>query len=216
MSQWSRTKIWGNEILYPVELNTEFNQGMNAYNTHRTSEIIDHPDKSITPAKLDANASKNTIILTPAGAILPASATPALVQINGTSHSYYVLDYDPSANEQCYYHFTMPVNWDGKKITAYIKYIANATSGAVVWQIALKGISEGENRDQAVALGLNFPADTVRGTANYLNIVSGTLVMTPVTAGEWVILRMRRNASDAADTLAVDARLLEVVLEWNI
>jgi hypothetical protein len=33
-------------------LNEEFNAGLNTYNNHRTNPIIDHPDKSITPAKI--------------------------------------------------------------------------------------------------------------------------------------------------------------------
>ncbi|GAH52349.1 unnamed protein product, partial [marine sediment metagenome] len=78
-----------------------------------------------------------------------------------------------------------------------------------------KGISETENPDQALT-DEAFSADTVDGTANRLCIASKTFALTGVTAGEWVIIRLSRNADDGGDTLDADARLLEIVIEWNI
>ena len=215
MSAWSRSKIWGAEILYPADLNAEFNAGMNAYNAHRTNATIDHPDASITPAKLDANVSKYTIILIPAGAVFPASNPPELVQINGTNNSYFVADFDKATDEKCDWHFTIPANWDSGNITAKIKYIANATTGNVMWVVSHKGISETESIDQALT-DEAFSADTVDETANNLCIASKTFALTGITTGEWVILRLKRDADDAGDTLDADARLLEIVIEWTI
>lgn len=214
MGAWARVKTWGNEILYPADLNAEFNAGMSAYNTHRINATIDHPDESITPTKLDANASKNTITLKPQDVVLPASNKPALVQVNGTNNSFFVLDFDPNAIEKCFLHFTIPKNWDEGNVTVYFKYRATATSGAVVWQIKYRGISETEDIDPVLTEELIL--GTVSAISNGLSIAFENFPLTGVTAGEWLIFKVGRYGSHGADTLTVDARLLEVVIEWNI
>ncbi|GAH55500.1 unnamed protein product, partial [marine sediment metagenome] len=158
---------------------------------------------------------KKTIILTPAGAVFPASSPSALVQINGTNHSYFLADFDKTTDEKCDWHFTIPATWGGGNITAYIKYIANATTGDVMWVVGYKGISETESIDQALTSEA-FSADTVDGTANRLCIASKTFALTGVTAGEWAILRLTRDANHESDTLDADARLLEIVIDWSI
>jgi len=159
--------------------------------------------------------NKQTIRFKPVDAVLPTANSPELVQINGTNHSYPVLDFDKTTDEKCDWHFTIPANWGSENITARIKYIANVTSGDVMWVMSYKGISETENIDQTLTDEV-FPADTVDGTANRLCIASKAFSLTGITAGEWVILKLTRNADDGGDTLDADARLLEIVIEWNI
>lgn len=216
MSKYTRQyDFTPNTTIESSQVDNEFNAIKTALDDHIDDAIVEHADGSITAAKLDANASKNTIILTPAGAVYPATSGAELVQINGTNHSYFVADFNPNTDEWCFWHFTMPANWDGGDVTVHIKYIANATSGDVLWITYYAGISEGENIDPGFTIE-DFATDTVDGTANNLCIASKTFALTGVTAGEWVIFKLKRDANHADDTLAVDARLLEVVLEWTL
>lgn len=207
------TKLYATKDKEPDKVDTEISYAFAIQENFDT--IRKYLNEIITGENLTTLAKKNTITLIPQDAVLPTTSAPALVKIDGTYHSYNVLDFDSASAEVCYWHFTLPANCDEGNITISIKYIANATTGNVLWMIYLKGISETESIDQSPS-SISFVADTVNGTVNTLCVASKTFLLPVITAGEWLILGLVRDAGEAGDSLAVDARVLEVALEWNL
>jgi len=158
----------------------------------------------------------HTISLLPKDAILPATNKPALTQIDSGVHSYQTLDFDKDTAETCYWHLTIPTSFNDSNITVRISYIANATTGNVVWVAGIRGIAENENVNYDLGEEDNiFTPDTVNAVANYLNVAILSIPSRFFKKGEWLSIPIRRFANSDDDNLTTDARLLEVVLEWE-
>ncbi|GAG70811.1 unnamed protein product [marine sediment metagenome] len=178
--------------------------------------IQDNFDQIVAYTNEARESHKHTITLLPKDAILPVSNKPALTQINSTSHSYNVLDFDKDTAETCYWHLTIPASYNDQPITVKIKYIANATTGDVIWVAGIRGIDPNENVNYSLGEEDNiFTPDTVNATANYLNVATLSIHSRFFKKGEWLSIPIRRFANNGDDTLTVDARLLEVVMEWE-
>jgi len=159
---------------------------------------------------------KHTITLLPKDAILPASNKPSLTQYDGVSHSYEILGFDKDTAETCFWHRTLPATYNNQPITVKIKYIANVTSGNVVWVAGIRGIAEGENVNYILGEEDNiFEPDTVNPVPPYLNIASLSIPSRFFKKGEFLSIPIRRFANSDDDTLNDDAYILAVVLEWE-
>jgi len=159
---------------------------------------------------------KHTITLLPKDAILPVSNKPALTQINSSAHSYNVLGFNPDTAETCFWHRTLPATYNDQPITVKIKYIANATSGDVVWVAGIRGLDKGENVNYSLGEEDNiFEPSTVNPTTLCLNVAILSIPSRFFKKGEWLVIPIRRFANSDDDTMTSDARLLEVVIEWE-
>jgi len=164
---------------------------------------------------VDNKTRTRLIVLTAAGAITPTTGGAAQTKVDGTNHTFYVLDYDPAADEHAYWQFAVPDDYDGGNITVTIVYKAVAAiTGAVVWNCRTLGITDGEVWDAALGTA-QAVTDTVEDIATEINEVSFTAFSPGWAAGDQIIFEVTRDADNASDTLAEDARLLMVKIAYT-
>jgi len=178
--------------------------------------IQDNFDQIVSYTNVARESHKHTITLLPKDAILPASNKPSLIQVNSSAHSYQALYFDKDTAESCFWHRTLPTSYNNQPITVKIKYITDATTGAVVWVAGIRGLDKGGNINYSLGEEDNiFEPDTVNSVAGYLCVATLSIPSRFFKKGEWLVIPIRRFANSGDDTLTTDARLLEVVIEWE-
>lgn len=151
-------------------------------------------------------------ILTPSGAIVPATAGAEQKQTDGTNFSYYTLNFDKDADESAYWELIVPDDYDGGNITVNIWYKTTVTEGTVVFEVKTLGREEGEAFDSALGTGQSNPADTVPATAGNIGICAPSAFSPGWSAGDLVIIKLMRDVSE--DTAAADISVVMVVVEY--
>lgn len=180
----------------------------------KTTGAVD-TSKVLTPT-LD---HKRAYYVPAAGMFAATTSGAASGQYESTTNknNFKVFDFDAASDE--FVHFTLPspLYWDAGTVTAKFFWTAASGSGNVIWGIQGVGTANDDTLD--VAYGT---AQTVTDTllsANDQHVTSATSAMTiagsPV-AGEWLDFRLYRDANAGGDTLAVDARLLGVRIEFGV
>jgi hypothetical protein len=156
-------------------------------------------------------------ILRPA---LTAGATSVTRRSMGASApDIATLDYDPNLVRVCHALLPMPRQWDRQTVYAQIvwSHPSASTSFGVVWSLAAVAMGDGESLGASYGTAVNI-TDT-GGATDTLYITDFTAPITVAGApdvGDAVFLRVSRAATDAADTLGVDARLHEVRLYYTV
>lgn len=175
----------------------------------------DHKD-AITGVHSDMIRQDKTkiAVLTPSGAIIPTADGAEQQMIDGTNFSYYVLDFDQTSPEEAYWQFALPPDFDATKnivVTFFWKAIA-AGVGNVKWGVSVLGRADGEVWD--VALGPQQDVtDTTEDVATEVSKCAVPAFASGWAAGDVAIVEVMRIAG--ADTLAEDARLLMVVIDYE-
>jgi hypothetical protein len=155
----------------------------------------------------------------PASAWIPRTTTGCGVDSAETSTNKINTDqllFDAAAIEYAQAAVVMPNNWNASTITAKFYWTASSGSGDVVWQIAGRALANDDALDQA--MGTAQTATDTLTAANDMDISPATSAVTLAgspAAGQLVIYEISRKATDAADTLAVDGRLLGVEISFN-
>lgn len=142
----------------------------------------------------------------------------------GNYHPYWQIEFDPDAEERCWWYFTLPRNFlkqHAVKVKIYWK-AHTAVAGNVVWAACVLGRKEGENLDvdmdtpvaNQVGGEVVAAADDVQGAADELTVTEITLP--PAThlleEKDAVVLRIARKS--ALDTMADDADVVWVDFEF--
>jgi hypothetical protein len=164
---------------------------------------------------------KRSIILTAAGAVVKTSNGPAQTKIDGTNHTYYVLDYNDTTDEKAFWQWTMPDSYDNGTVDITYYWEAAATSGNVAWCFQAKGISANASENIDLALSSEVcEEDTANADANDLYSITESSATSNFTAGEYVTFKVFRNADNltpvTTDSLAGDARLVKVKIEYSV
>jgi hypothetical protein len=158
-------------------------------------------------------------IWVPAGAMLPrttAGAAAGLVELATNDIMLQTLDFDAATDEFAQFSIVMPSDWDLGTVTATFYWSAASGSGDVIW--GLQGLAVGNDDAQDAAMGT---AQTVTDTlllADDLQITAATSAMTIAgtpAAGDIVHFAAYRDANAGGDTLAVDARLQGVKINYT-
>lgn len=148
-------------------------------------------------------------------------ATPD-VRVGGSTpvENFPVWDFDDTTAEfMDFYCFLTPA-YAGGGLTIVLPWTAtSATSGAVLWQAAIRRLDAAEDVDPSFTYDYNSAsASTAPGTCGFQ--ISPTITFTSgadmdsVAAGEPFVLRVKRLPTDAADTMVGDAELwLPVIKE---
>ena len=162
---------------------------------------------------------KRTIVLTAAGAIVPASNAPQQLQTNGTNVSYYTLNYSGAAAgaESAYWQFVVPDAYTGTTVNATLYWLtpSTTTTNAVKWFVDMNGLGDAQTLDAALQTA-GTVTDNPTAVASQVLVTSEiATITTGWTAGEYAVVRVQRNAADAADTETGLAKLLTVKLEWT-
>ena len=129
-------------------------------------------------------------------------------------------DFDTAADEYVQFQIPMPASWDESTVTfiAHWSHPVTTTNFKVAW--ALQGVAIGDDDaldaafGTAVVAGAASTGDTGGTTDDLYSTPESaaiTIAGTPA-ASDMVIFRLLRDVSDAADTLAVDARLHGITL----
>lgn len=128
-------------------------------------------------------------------------------------------DFDAAATgESVQFTLTLPLAWDASTVKAKVFWKpVNATSGDVVWGVA--GGSANDNETGGNTLGTEVTVtDTVQTGTNVVHISSATGAITiggSPAAGHMTWFRVRRLGSNGSDTMANDARLLGLHLQYT-
>jgi hypothetical protein len=158
-------------------------------------------------------ASGNTLLSFSATANHPpasAYATP------DTRNSHPVLDFDAGTDESAIFGSVLPRHYAGGGITVRLGWAASsATSGDVVWNVAIERIDdEGLDIDAdgfAAAQAATATAPGTSGEVQYTDITfTDGAQMDSLAAGESFRLKITRDADNGSDTMAGDAELLTV------
>ena len=158
----------------------------------------------------------------PAAAMRPSSsggcAALALVATSANQPDISSLDFDASTTEYAQFWVRMPKNWNEGTVTAqfYWSHAATTTNFGVRWGI--QGVAISDDDTIGVSYGTEQEVTDTGGTTNDLYVSSATSAMTIAgtpTAGDMCAFRVYRDHADAADTMAIDARLHGVALFYS-
>lgn len=147
--------------------------------------------------------------------ITAGAATLAWVESTTNKVMTGYLAFDAATQEHAQFSFRAPNALDesaGFTARFIWKEAASATAHDCVWQIEMQAQGDGDTIDSAWGTAVTV---TDTGAADKRYISAETATITPGgtwAAGDEIIVRVSRKAADAADTLDVDAQLIEVVL----
>jgi uncharacterized protein YkvS len=165
---------------------------------------------------------KRSIILTAAGAETPTTNGAAQTKVDGTNHTYFVLDYDATTDESAYWHWTMPDSYNGGAIDITYYWEAAATSAEVGWCFQAIGVQANNAEDVDSALSSAVcEVDTAQANANDLALVTELQATSNFAAGDYVSFKVFRDADQSTvgagnDDMAGDARLVKVKIEYGV
>jgi len=175
---------------------------------------------ALTNMDATARADGKQTIWVPAGAMRPRStngAQSSTVQLptNGTMVS--ALAYDTATEEYAQFQIRMPKSWNEGTITCTAVWTADSTSTAsVVWAVRAKALANDTTIDSAWGTAVAI-LDANTATAYQVHISPESVGMTVSGASElgWVVVEVFRQVANASDTLATDALLLGVTINYT-
>lgn len=165
-------------------------------------------------------SGKQTLFI-PAGAMKPrATNGPTNANTETATNKVQIagLDFDASTNQFAQFFVAMPKSWDKGTVTAvfYWEHPATSTNFGVVWGIQAVAMPDASAID--VAFGTAQEVTDTGGTTGDLYKSPETAAMTiagTLSADVFTCFQVYRNAAAAADTLAVNARLLGVRILYS-
>lgn len=168
---------------------------------------------------LDTSPYGKQTVWVPAGAIVPrVTGGPAQVTSQLTTNASIVqgLAFDSTTTEYAQFTIRMPKSWDEGVVTYTPVWTANSTSATgVAWVLRAKSLGNGETIDGAWGSGISV-IDINTTTAYQLHYPTESSSVTIANAGEseWVVYEIYRDVANASDTLAVDAILLGITINY--
>jgi hypothetical protein len=159
----------------------------------------------------------------PASSMRPSAsggcAALALVATSANQPDISSLDFDASTAEYAQFWIAMPTNWDEGTITAKFiwSHASTTTNFGVRW--GLQALAAGDDDAIAAAYGTAQEVTDTGGTTNdwyHSPVTSAITVAGTPQAGDVLSFRVYRDPTNGADTMAIDARLMGVVLYYTI
>jgi hypothetical protein len=157
-----------------------------------------------------------------AGAGVPKTtagcASAATTELTTNKQNFKTLDFDTTTEEHADFTFVMPSDYNGGTMTAQVFWTHAATTCdfGVTWGISGRCYGNDEALDQAV--GTEVMVDDTGGTTTDMYISAATAAITwagTPAAGELINLTVARKTGEAGDTMAVDAKLIGVQLNYT-
>jgi hypothetical protein len=174
-----------------------------------------------TGLALNLTGGRQTVWL-PAAAMRPSftggSAALALVAVGANQPDISSLDFDSATQEHAQFSVAMPKSWNVGTMAAqfFWTHAATATNFGVRWGI--QGSALGDSDNFGIAYGTAQEVTDTGGTTSDLWISAETPAFTignVPTQNDLVMFRVYRAVANAADTMAVDAKLIGVKLFFN-
>ena len=149
------------------------------------------------------------------------SNTAGFVVSNGTNYPVPSWSFDAGTDEAMYIVFRATnYGGSGNLTIKVIWYADTATSGNVIWAAQIAAITPNTDSQDVTpdALGTeNTVTDSHLGTtAKRLHEASITLSnLDSLAADDYVTLKIRRDADNASDTMAGDALMTQIIIEYS-
>ena len=168
-------------------------------------------------AATDLGAGKHGIWI-PAAAMTPRTtngAASGTTELATNDVMLSTLDYDATTEEGAGFMLAMPKSWahSGATMTYDAYWTAGSGSGGVAFGLAAYALSNDDAMDVAVS-GQQVVTDTLL-TANDMHITSESSAITiggTPAQGDVVYFEVTREVANGSDTLAVDAKLIGIML----
>lgn len=167
-------------------------------------------------------SATRTMVLTAAGgwpSTTAGAATNTKVEYTTNDQDLYHLDFDQTTDENAQWTVVLPDSYSGGTVTATFIWTANSTStNSVVWGFQGRAYADGDAIDATWGTAQTV-TDANGATANTVRISSATAAVTLAgspAGGQLAQFRVYRDADNGSDTLAVDARLIAVKIEYPI
>lgn len=141
-----------------------------------------------------------------AGAATPAEGVPYLA-------------FDSASDENADFQCILARAYAGGGLTLYLHWASTATTGDVVWNAAIRRIADDAEDINTTAHSYDFNTVTATTASAAGELDYATLTFTDgadmdsVAVGESYILRIRRDADNASDTMSGDAYLVAVEIK---
>lgn len=158
-----------------------------------------------------------------AGAMVAAASGSAATgtKDDGTNVQFDYFAFDGTANEDLWFDWAMPVEWDGGTIKVKFFWIpasgASASDG-VTLELSAVAVGDDDAWDAAMGTAVHVDDTVTAGTSGDLHITAATAAITiggSPTAGELVSFYVQRLATDAADTMAEDLWLRGIMIQYQ-
>lgn len=133
---------------------------------------------------------------------------PTAGSIEGTNHTYGVLDFAAGGSEEMWEHFALPDDFKfNSSIEVQFRYITPDTSGTVVWSIDAETVEPSVSLDPGSWTWSETAEDSLSGLANRFRTVTATIDTTgSLIHGDEFVFRITRGA----DTAVSAARLVGI------
>lgn len=153
--------------------------------------------------------------------LIPASTNGGQHDVAaGTNFPVPVMWFDATTEESAYLYFQAENYGSGNLTLNYKWYADTASSGDVIWGAAIAAITPNtDSQDietKAFATAQTVTDSHIGTTGQRLHSVDLTISnLDSIAAGDWVAVRVYRDADAAGDTMAGDAGLVGLVLSYS-
>lgn len=159
-------------------------------------------------------------ILSPLDATFPTTGMATPVQTQGTNFPVPALAFDTTTQETAYFQFPAIAYGSGDVTVTVEWYADTATSGGVTFGASLAAITpntDTTNIETKAFATENTASDTHLGTTGQrLHSFDITVSnLDSLTAGDSVVLRLRRVPADGSDTMTGDALVTRVIVAYS-
>lgn len=154
-----------------------------------------------------------------AGAMTPRTtngAAPATVEMATNDNTFDFLDFDTATEEGACFTLSLPQAWNAGAVKAKVYWTAASGSGGVAWGLRATSYANDDALD--VAYGTEQVVTDTLITADDCHITAATAAITiggTPAVDDLLLFELTREVANGSDTLAVDARLIGVKLQYT-
>lgn len=156
----------------------------------------------------------------PAGAMTPRTTNGAqylTTQLGTNGTIIQALAFDSATAEYAQFQIRMPKSWNESTVTFTPVWTANSTStNGVAWVLRAKALGNDETIDAAWGSDVTVTdANTATAYQAHIASESGAVTIANASESEWVVFEVYRDVANGSDTLAVDALLLGLTINYT-
>lgn len=183
--------------------------------------FLDDTTAAAVLATLGAAGQGKQSVWIPAGAMAARTTNGAAAGTSETTTNKVMLktlDFDTATQEFAQFQIRMPKSWNVSTVTftPVWSHASTTTNFGVVW--ALQGLALSDNEAADTAFGTEQTSTDTGGTTDKIYIgpeSSAITIGSTPAAQDYVVFQVKRNPSDGSDTMAIDARLHGVLLNFT-
>lgn len=149
-----------------------------------------------------------------------AANYPTLDVVAGTNFPVPCLDFDAATEETCYFFFRATSYGSGNLTVRVFWYADTASSGDIIWGAALAAITantDSQDIETKAFATANTVTDTHLGTTGQ-RLHSADITVSnldSIAAGDWVCLKVYRDADAGGDTMTGDGCLVGLDVSYS-